>query len=186
MCQAQMFTCVSGTFRTDVWAVYVLLKGKIIYLTLDDQFDPRNALYAPSSRTHIYVHIHLDSCLWVDGANTLTQYNRPVYMLVHTDAPALHYTRGFGWSQNVPAHWSLKGLCIQHTNPPVPTVKVVTAQHRHVYLEKDWVSTYTGIVSFTQIINTYFLQELILRCVWLHSEWGTNSCAELHVGKETQ
>lgn len=66
------------------------------YLTLSDKSDThRHVLTRADARAHARMFGHM----FPDGrtsADTLTQQSRPVYILLHTDAGAIHYSGGGG------------------------------------------------------------------------------------------
>lgn len=94
MCQAQMFTRVSGTFRADVGGLFMCPSKAKSYLTLSDKSDTHRHVLTHTN-VHTRAYARMFGNMFLDGrtsADTLTQQSRPVYMLLHTDAGAIHYS----------------------------------------------------------------------------------------------
>lgn len=179
MCQAQMFTRVSGTFRADVGGCLCAPQRQnhtslsVINLTHTDMYTHTH------TNVHTWAYARMFGHMFLDGrtsADTLTQQSRPVYMLLHTDAGAIHYL-GAGGSLvdkritqcSCPlifkgaVHPAYKSSC-------AVMVKVVKGQH--VCSERDWLFVET----VSQNIDC--CKDLISRCLSVASDCGKQGIFE--------
>lgn len=154
MCQAQMFTRVSGTFRADVGGCLCAPQRQnhtslsVINLTHTDTYS--HTQMRTRERTHACLDTFLDGRT---SADTLTQQSRPVYTLLHTDAGAIHYSgRGALVDKRITqcscplifkgaVHPAYKSSC---------TVMVKVVKGQHACSERGWLFAET----VSQNINT--------------------------------